>query len=614
MVGRRKNRLLTDALREVWNTRSRFFSILILSALAVAFLSGIKITAPDMQYTADQYYDMKNVMDGYVLSTLGLVDDDIEALKNVEGILDVEGGYTLDAKALDGVVIVRSIPERMNLLEVLNGRLPEKSDECVTEENLLIQLGLQIGDRISFVVSEDHEESLGTFEYTIVGTVKSPLYMGPDRGTSSLGTGSVDGFVYIPRESFAQDYYSVAFFTVDELMELNTYSDEYDDRIDALIDSMEAFADERAALRKENLVADAQKEIDDAWAELNDVKTDVEEELADAWKELQDGRQELDDGWKEYYDGIQELEDSIVEANQEIADGEKELADALIELNDAEIKLADGQKDLKDGWKDYEEGVAEYYDGYQEYLDGKAEYEDGLKEYQDGQKEIKKGKKELAAAKTTLDSGEAEFLQGKAQFDQVADAIWMVASASNCGYQSPEGLIAGAAAGDPAASMVIDQSLTYMPFIPMDSNMVVDSYLGLQEGRAQLDHGWKEYYSGKDELEGGSEALASAKFKLEDAKAELLDAEEELSEGKEALDLALTTLLEAEEELKIGREDLDHGTLFITQTIVSDDCYAAVKEAVAAHGQFEHVYETTAGCTISCHCGPGTLGILFVRK
>ena len=63
-----------------------------------------------------------------------------------------------------------------------------------------------------------------------------------------------------------------------------------------------------------------------------------------------------------------------------------------------------------------------------------------------------------------------------------------------------------------------------------------------------------------------------------------------------------------------GREDLDNGTLFLTQTVVSDECYAAVKAAVAEHGNFENVYETYAGCTVSCHCGPGTLGILFVRK
>ena len=63
-----------------------------------------------------------------------------------------------------------------------------------------------------------------------------------------------------------------------------------------------------------------------------------------------------------------------------------------------------------------------------------------------------------------------------------------------------------------------------------------------------------------------------------------------------------------------GREDIDRTTLFITQTVVSDDCHAAVLEAVKTYGGFENVYETTAGCTISCHCGPGTLGILFIRK
>ena len=64
-----------------------------------------------------------------------------------------------------------------------------------------------------------------------------------------------------------------------------------------------------------------------------------------------------------------------------------------------------------------------------------------------------------------------------------------------------------------------------------------------------------------------------------------------------------------------GREDLDLSMpMFITQTKVSDECYAAVKEAVAAYGKFDTVYETVAGCTISCHCGPGTLGVLYVRK
>ena len=63
-----------------------------------------------------------------------------------------------------------------------------------------------------------------------------------------------------------------------------------------------------------------------------------------------------------------------------------------------------------------------------------------------------------------------------------------------------------------------------------------------------------------------------------------------------------------------GREDIDENTLFLTQTVVSDEAYAAVKDAISEHGHFKNVYETVAGCTISCHCGPDTLGIIFVRK
>lgn len=62
------------------------------------------------------------------------------------------------------------------------------------------------------------------------------------------------------------------------------------------------------------------------------------------------------------------------------------------------------------------------------------------------------------------------------------------------------------------------------------------------------------------------------------------------------------------------REDIVRNELFLTYTPVSEDCLSAVKEAIDAYGNFETVYETTAGCTVSCHCGPGTLGVLFVRK
>ena len=466
---RKKNRLLTDALREVRHTRSRFLSILVLSALAVAFLSGLRTTAPDMEYTADNYYDETHLMDGYVLSTLGIVEEDLDALAAAPGIEAVEGGYNVDAVAEDSIVIVRSLPEEINLLTVEEGRLPERSDECVTEELLLLDLGLEIGDTLSIVPGEDNADALERREYTIVGTVSSPLYVSTDRGTSSLGTGSVSAYVYIPAENFTWDYYTVAFFTGEGLAELDGYSDAYDDQAEALVDSLDGLAEERAQLRQDNLVGEAQAEINDAQAELDDAKVELEDaraeaeqELADAQAELDDARRELDDGWSEYYDGVQELEDSVAEAEQEIADGQKELDDALVELNDGEAELADARVELDDGWDDYYDGLAQYEDaeaefdeGYQDYLDGVEAYEDGLAEYESGRRQLNR-------ALTQLNDGEAEYSTGKAQFDQLTDQLWTAAQTSGMtgGYASMDALLSAAAAGDSNASTTLTNVLT----------------------------------------------------------------------------------------------------------------------------------------------------------
>lgn len=63
-----------------------------------------------------------------------------------------------------------------------------------------------------------------------------------------------------------------------------------------------------------------------------------------------------------------------------------------------------------------------------------------------------------------------------------------------------------------------------------------------------------------------------------------------------------------------GREDIATELVFITHAAADTNVVAAAKEETAQYGSFEEVEETQAGCTVSCHCGPNTLGILFVRK
>ena len=139
----RHNRIITDALREIRNTFSRFLSLLVLSALAVCFLAGLRATAPDMKKSADLYFDQQNLMDLHVLSTLGLTDKDAEALAQQPGVAAVERAYTVDAVVHltdnDYIVKVLSFTEDpgINAPRLVEGRLPQNARECLVEPLLL---------------------------------------------------------------------------------------------------------------------------------------------------------------------------------------------------------------------------------------------------------------------------------------------------------------------------------------------------------------------------------------------------------------------------------------------------------------------------------------------
>ena len=206
----RHNRIITDALREIRNTFSRFLSLLVLSALAVCFLAGLRATAPDMKKSADLYFDQQNLMDLHVLSTLGLTDKDAEALAQQPGVAAVERAYTVDAVVHltdnDYIVKVLSFTEDpgINAPRLVEGRLPQNARECLVEPLLLEETGLQLGDTLTLDTGGgDYADALRTEAFTIVGTADSPLYVGTDRGTSSLGTGKVSAFVLLPLSAFS---------------------------------------------------------------------------------------------------------------------------------------------------------------------------------------------------------------------------------------------------------------------------------------------------------------------------------------------------------------------------------------------------------------------------
>lgn len=494
---RRKNRLTTDALREVKATFSRFLSILVLSALAVAFLAGLRTTAPDMQYTADSYYDRSRMMDGYVISTLGLTEEDMAALASVDGIELVEGSRSLDAVSQSAIVAVKTLPQQLNLPEVTEGRMPTEADECVTESLLLAELGLSIGDTLEVIPGKDNEEDLARTSYTIVGIADSPLYAGTDRGTSSLGNGSVDAYVYIPGENFLMDYYTEAYFTVDGLLELNSYDDEYEEKLDSFLETLEVFGDVRAQKRYDDLIGDAQVELDDARAELDEAKAEAERELADAEQELRDARMELDDGWAEYEDGK--------------ATFERELRDARIDLSDARTSLDEAELELEDGRAQYEEGLADYEAGLLEYEDSKAELEEQ-------QSLLDEQWAELEEQQGALDEGFAQYEAALAQYE-----------------------------GTPMYSVVVAQ-------MAEQKAQLDAAQAQLDEGRALLEDGQTQLDDGFAQLADGKAALDEAKITLEDTAVQLAEAEQEIADGWDEYYDGWATLRREEAE---GQQELD---------------------------------------------------------
>lgn len=599
-----KNAMQKDFWREIGHTRSRFFSIMILVALSVAFLSGLKATAPDMKHTGDDYLDSLHLADIQVLSTLGLTDEDIAALRAQDKIEDAEGEYVIDAFAssdsLDAVVKVLSLTDR-GISDVLlrEGRMPERADECVVEENMLSLMSISVGDAITLTPGDDLSDALAQDTYTVVGTVRSPVYLAVERGTSTLGSGTVKAYLYLPREAFTLDYYTAAYVRVSGAAEMTAFYDEYDDYIDDVIDSLEDFSEQRASLRHDELVDEATEKLDDAQKELDDAKAEADKELGDARKELADARKELDDGWKEYDDGKQELADSrtkLDDAKAELEDGEQEYADGVKKYDQAVRDYEKGQKDYADGVKDYEKGAQQLADGADELEAGKEKLDEGQKQLdalgntvagalQNDPNyagvtggtiidELGRGDENTAAAtdaaldkmRAQLEGGIAQAQQGLAKIDAGIEECDKVLAALEQLPDSEEVAAQRAEIAAQRSALVQQRGEVSAQLSELQSQLAALSTVSsgsIAANKQQLDQGRADYESGKQQLSAGYRDLRDGKKELDKAKKELdeapqkiADAKQELADARKELDDGWKEYYDGEEKYADGEKEL----------------------------------------------------------
>ncbi len=501
LTGRIRNRLVTDTLREVHHTFPRFLSLLVLSALAVCFLAGLRATAPDMKLSADAYFDQQNLMDLHIASTLGLTQEDVDAIAEEEGVASAQGAYTIDALVpMDNqemVVKVLSYSGEgdVNQPALVEGRLPEGEDECLVEPLFLELSGLSIGDTISLDTGErDYADALSVEEVTIVGTANSPLYIALDRGSSTLGTGSVDAFLILPVESFTMDYYTDAYLLAEGASELETYSDEYEELVDQLAQQLEPLSKERSALRYD----EASQAISDAEEELAQAEEEANQQLTDAEAEITSSRQELDDA-------------------------KKQLEDAKEQLDSGEAQYAAGMEQLESGWRALDAASLELEDGKEQYEQGQTAYQAALALYQI----------QAAAVERQLET-QAELEASTQARTQATQAALQAATE--------------AALEDPLSYMEVYNRVYEETYQSVYDTAYAQAYAQAQENSSQ----WQELQTSKAQLD-------QTKAQLDAAKAQLNQGEIEYRAGVRQLESSQRQLEASREELDQGWEDYETG-------------------------------------------------------
>lgn len=353
---------LKDIFREIKISLGRFLSILCIVAIGVAFFAGIKASAPDMKNSADTYFDKYNVQDIQVYSTIGLTKKDVAAIKKIKGVKSVQPSFSMDTLSqIDSTqmvikVISYGIDQKMNKIRVVEGRMPERENECLVEASSATNKlygTFHIGDTIKLQSGTDEalSKSLKHTKYKIVGTCYNPNYLSYEKGSSNIGSGTVNSFIYIQNTNVLKDYYTEVDVCVKGAKDLDCYSDEYFDVVDPVLKKIKKISNKQIDAR----IQSYQSELDEKKQEVNDKFKDAENQFNDAQNKidsglseiqsnelkLQNSKDQINQGWNEYYANLQLLDNipTLQNAIAQIEESEKKLPELLSQKEQIENGL-----------------------------------------------------------------------------------------------------------------------------------------------------------------------------------------------------------------------------------------------------------------------------------
>lgn len=564
-----------DFYMEIRKSPGRFLSILFIVALGVAFFSGIRASEPDMRLTGDAYFDESNLMDIKALSTYGVTQDDVDAISKIDGVEHAEGAYSADFMQIvdkkQKVLHVISLQDELNQVKLSDGQMPQKSGECLADQDA----GYKVGDTIKLRsgTSDEVTDTLTTDTLKVVGLCSSPMYISYGRGSATIGTGTISAFVMVPEETFDMDVYTEVYVQVKGAKNEVAFTDGYDKKVQQVLDSIQDITDERAEIRKNELVSEAQEKIDEAREELEQGRADAASELADAAAKIADAEEQLTSG------------------KAQITSGKKQIASAKNTLSKKERELEQAQNQYNAGLAQLQEGEAQYEAGLAQYEAAKPEAEAKI---QTGREEIEKKKQKLAEAPAQLEQLK-QMVAGLEQ-KQTAGIITEKEEATlkelkenkipqlEYFIANGEQLIASGEAELDAAQKQLNDTAATLAQTKSELDAAKASLNGvpqqLASGKSQIQSGWAEIRKQEKKLEEGAAEIAENEAKVAEAKIEYANGEEEaaqkIAEGEQKI---------ADAEAKV--QDIEKPTWYVydRDTLTEYSGYGENAERLGAIGR-----------------------------
>jgi len=535
VIAMKKKALAKEFFMSIKKTYNRFISICLIVMLGTAFFAGVKAAEPDMQESADIFFDDSKLMDIRVLSTLGLTEDDVTAISAIEGVESAIPVYTYDVLTekdeKQHVIKLMSETTDINKITVTEGRMPQESGECLADWLLEQNYGYKIGDKITISSGDDKaiEDIVNTQTYTITGFGKSSYYLDLTRDSSTIGNGSMSGFLIIPEDNFTLEAFTEIDVLVDGAIALDCYSDAYEDAVDEVTQKIKDIAGDRCEIRYAEVVREAQ----DAIAEAETEVSDGEQELADAKEELEDGWEQLADAKKEVAEGQTELAD----AKTQVSDGEKELDAAKDKRDSAAGQLADaktGLETLKSGIEQMENAL----NASQTELDASGE-------------DLKQARTELEANRGQIDSYRALVATMDSQIAELQEKIDELQTQIDASPWDSAKISERDAKIAERDAKITQRDAIKAGIAEFDQNeaLLLKNEAAYEEGKKALDAKWAELAALKKTYDSGMADYTAGMSAYEDNLSELNANQAKLNAQKQVLTESKQTIAAKEQEL-----------------------------------------------------------------